>query len=74
MGTAPSKLQIVPSTSLLMIFVPTAIHPFTGYLAFVPHEQIRPIALPPEEAMKVEFSAGLYKPQHGWLRPPESTP
>jgi len=74
MGTAPSVLQIMPTTSLLMVFVPTAIHPFTGYLAFVPQEQIRPIGLPPEEAMKMEFSAGLYKPQRGWLRAPESTP
>jgi uncharacterized membrane protein len=74
MGTAPSALQIVPTTSLLMVFVPTAIHPFTGYLAFVPQEQVRPIGLPPEEAMKMEFSAGLYKPQRGWLRSPGSTP
>jgi uncharacterized membrane protein len=74
MGTAPSTLQIVPTTSLLMVFVPTAIHPFTGYLAFVPQEQIRTIALPPEEAMKVEFSAGLYQPRSGWLKSPESTP
>lgn len=74
MGTAPSTLQIVPATNLLMVFVPTAIHPFTGYLAFVPQEQIRPIGLPPEEAMKMEFSAGLYKPQQGWLRSPENPP
>lgn len=74
MGTAPSTLQIVPTTNLLMVFVPTAIHPFTGYLAFVPQEQIRPIGLPPEEAMKMEFSAGLYKPQQGWLRSPENPP
>jgi len=74
MGTAPSTLQIVPTTNLLMVFVPTAIHPFTGYLAFVPQEQLRPIGLPPEEAMKMEFSAGLYKPQHGWLRSPETPP
>jgi len=74
MGTAPSTLQIVPTTNLLMVFVPTAIHPFTGYLAFVPQEQIRPIGLPPEEAMKMEFSAGLYKPQQGWLRTPENLP
>ena len=74
MGTAPSTLHIVPATNLLMVFVPTAIHPFTGYLAFVPQEQIRPIGLPPEEAMKMEFSAGLYKPQQGWLRSPENPP
>ena len=74
MGTAPTGLQIAPTTNLLMVFVPTAIHPFTGYLAFVPQEHVRPISLPPEEAMKMEFSAGLYKPERGWLRPPENTP
>src|SRR5215831_20010729 len=74
MGAAPNSIQVEPSVNLLMVFVPTAIHPFTGYLAFVPQEQIRPISLPPEEAMKMEFSAGLYKPQRGWLRAPESAP
>jgi uncharacterized membrane protein len=43
-------------------------------LAFVPQDQVRPTGLPPEEAMKLEFSAGLYKPEPGWLRSPESTP
>ncbi len=73
MGTAPTTLQIVPTANLLMVFVPTAIHPFTGYLAFVPQEQVRSISLLPEEAMKMEFSAGLYKPERGWLKPPAST-
>jgi len=58
---------VVPSTSLMMVFVPTAIHPFTGYLAFIPEGNIIPINLPPEEAMKVEFSAGLYRPAPNWL-------
>ncbi len=52
-----------------MVFVPTAIHPFTGYLAFVPEESVNRIQLPPEEAMKMEFSAGLYRPRPGWLSP-----
>src|SRR5215813_11087964 len=39
MGTAPSALQVAPATNLLMVFVPTAIHPFTGFLAFVPQPQ-----------------------------------
>jgi uncharacterized membrane protein len=67
MGTAPGILQVVPSTSLTMVFVPTAIHPFTGYLAFIPAGNLVPINLPPEEAMKMEFSAGLYRPAAGWL-------
>ncbi|HEX2055165.1 MAG TPA: hypothetical protein VHF07_01650, partial [Nitrospiraceae bacterium] len=69
MGTAPGVLQIVPSTELTMIFVPTAIHPFTGYLAFVPKDQLRPLNLAPEEALKLEFSAGLYRPGTRWLSP-----
>ncbi|MBM4121346.1 MAG: DUF502 domain-containing protein [Nitrospira sp.] len=67
MGAAPPSIQVVPLKHLLMVFVPTAIHPFTGYLAFVPQSQVFPVDLQPEEAMKMEFSAGLYRPQQPWL-------
>lgn len=73
MGIAPQTIQVESSVNLLMIFVPTAIHPFTGYLAFVPEPQIRPINLLPEDAMKMEFSAGFYKPADGWLGAPKNT-
>ncbi|MBU6432940.1 MAG: DUF502 domain-containing protein [Nitrospirae bacterium] len=73
MGAAPPALQVAPTTSLLMVFVPTAIHPFTGFLAFVPQPQLRPINLPPEDAIKMEFTAGLYKPETGWLQAPKRT-
>ena len=69
MGTAPSVLQVSPTTNLLMVFVPTALHPFSGLLAFVPQAQLRPINLAPEEAIKMECTAGLYKPESGWLNP-----
>jgi uncharacterized membrane protein len=67
MGSAPRSIQVSPSSTLMMVFVPTAIHPFTGYLAFIPEKSIVPISLLPEEAMKMEFSAGLYRPAPGWL-------
>lgn len=67
MGRAPQPVQVASSTLLMTVFVPTAIHPFTGYLAFIPERNLVPINLPPEEAMKVEFSAGLYRPAPGWL-------
>ncbi len=70
MGVAPPRIQVDPLTTLLMVFVPTAIHPFTGYLAFVPKERVVPVNLAPEEAIKLEFSAGLYRPKAGWLAPP----
>src|SRR5579885_1006629 len=62
MGSAPPALQVDPAGPLVMIFVPTAIHPFTGYLAFVPKKQVYPVLLDPEDAMKMEFSAGLFNP------------
>ncbi|HSF68597.1 MAG TPA: DUF502 domain-containing protein [Nitrospiraceae bacterium] len=71
MGGAPPVLQVSPTAPLLMVFVPTAIHPFTGFLAFVPEQQLRPIALLPEDAIKIECSAGLYKPETGWLQSPK---
>ena len=74
MGAAPTAIQIVPAANLLMVFVPTAIHPFTGYLAFIPERQVHPINLPPEDAMKLEFSAGLYKARTGWLDEPHPNP
>ena len=67
MGLAPPVLQRPNHDGLIMIFVPTAIHPFTGYLAFVPQSKAQAIQLRPQEAMKMEFSAGIYRPPRGWL-------
>lgn len=67
MGMAPVSLQVDRAQTLMMVFVPTAIHPFTGYLAFIPDTALKPINLPVEEAMKMEFSAGFYSPRAGWL-------
>jgi uncharacterized membrane protein len=71
MGHPPGELQISREGPLMMVFVPTAIHPFTGYLAFIPERKLHRIRLRPEEAMKMEFSAGLYRPHVGWLGPAE---
>lgn len=72
MGSPPPALQIAPMVELVMVFVPTAVHPFTGYLAMIPKTQLRPLNLLPEEALKLEFSAGLYRPLQGWLTAPTS--
>jgi uncharacterized membrane protein len=69
MGRAPAQLQVSCDGPLLMVFVPTAIHPFTGFLAFIPQRTVHAINLPPEDAMKMEFSAGFFQPKPGWLAP-----
>jgi uncharacterized membrane protein len=72
MGPAPAAIQVEPAVNLFMVFVPTAIHPFTGFLAFIPEHALRPLNLPPEDAMKMECSAGFYKPRGRWLESPKS--
>ena len=73
MGIAPGSVQVDPAGHLIMVFVPTAIHPFTGYLAFIPDRQLRRLSLLPEDAMKMEFSAGFYQPAAGWLSAPKTS-
>jgi uncharacterized membrane protein len=67
MGDTPRAVQSALVEPTLMLFVPTAIHPFTGYLAFIPAQSVQRVAVRPEEAIKVEFSAGLYRPAGNWL-------
>jgi uncharacterized membrane protein len=71
MGEAPASVQVSVPLRLHMVFVPTAIHPFTGYLALLPDHALFPLNLSPEDAMKMEFSAGFYRPRTGWLSTPE---
>ena len=62
MGDAPEELQRSPFGRLRIVFVPTAPHPFTGYLALVLQQELIPLAKGFHEAMKMEFSCGLYIP------------
>ncbi len=63
MGDAPEELQRSPQGRLSLIFVPTAPHPFTGYLALVLNHELIPLSMGFYDAMKMEFSCGLYIPQ-----------
>jgi uncharacterized membrane protein len=63
MGEAPEELQRSPSGRLSLVFVPTAPHPFTGYLALVLNHELIPISMGFHDAMKMEFSCGLYIPK-----------
>ncbi len=61
-GEAPEELQRSPIGRLRIIFVPTAPHPFTGYLALVVHKDVIPLSMRFHDAIKMEFSCGLYLP------------
>ena len=62
MGEAPEDLQRSPEGRLSRVFVPTAPHPFTGYLALVLNHELIPISMGFHDAMKMEFSCGFYVP------------
>jgi uncharacterized membrane protein len=62
MGEAPEALQLASQGRLSLIFVPTAPHPFTGYLALVLNHELIPLSMGFHDAMKMQFSCGLYIP------------
>lgn len=61
-GDAPEDLQRSAHGRLRLIFVPTAPHPFTGYLALVLQHEVIALSMGFDDAMKMEFSCGLYLP------------
>ena len=62
MSEAPEELQCSPHGRLSLVFVPTAPHPFTGYLALVLNHELFHIAMGFHDAMKMEFSCGFFVP------------
>jgi len=63
MSEAPEELQLSPQGRLSLIFVPTAPHPFTGYLALVLNHELIPLSMGFHDAMKMQFSCGFYIPK-----------
>ena len=61
-GDAPEELQGSPFGRFRIVFVPTAPHPFTGYFALVLHQDVIPLLMGFHDAIKMEFSCGLYLP------------
>jgi len=52
---------------LIAVFVPTTPNPTSGYLVYLPPEEITALDMPIEEAMKLIVSGGAYLPtRHGW--------
>jgi uncharacterized membrane protein len=62
MREAPEELQCSPQGRLSLVFVPTAPHPFTGYLALIQNHELITISMGFHDAMKMEFSCGLFIP------------
>jgi len=61
-GDVPEMLQRSPVGRLRLVFIPTAPHPFTGYLALILEQELTPLSMGFHDAMKMQFSCGLYLP------------
>lgn len=47
---------------MVCVFVPTSPTPFTGYVTYVPEEEVIPLPISTEEAMRILISAGVIHP------------
>ncbi len=78
--TAEGMKAIDESTQkhLLCVYVPTSPTPFTGYVIYVPREDVIPLPITVEEAMRLIISMGVVHPPHQAVvrgtPPPQSVP
>lgn len=63
-GDGMKTLNDVTGKHLLAVFVPTSPTPFTGYVCYVPREEVIPLPITAEEAMRILITAGVLHPAH----------
>jgi uncharacterized membrane protein len=54
---------------LVCVFVPAAPTPFSGFVVYVPREDLIPLPLSVDEAMRIIISAGVIHPNHQAIGP-----
>lgn len=52
-------INVAVGQAMVAVFVPTTPNLTSGYLIFVPETDVRPVILPPDEALKLIISGGL---------------
>lgn len=55
--------QVLGGGDWVNVFVPTTPNPTSGYLMFVPRDQVRPLSMSVEEGLKMVVSGGLVGPE-----------
>jgi uncharacterized membrane protein len=70
-GDAAGEMQEKTEKFMLMVFIPTTPNPTSGFLFAVPKEDVIPLKMSPEEAVRVIVSLGMISPQ-GKPLPPEA--
>ena len=63
-GMTRGEIQTLSPSPLLNVYVPTSPNPTSGYFLLVPENEVVPLDISVEEAMKLIVSGGLYSPPH----------
>ncbi len=61
-GETRTEIQNLAPEPLVHVFVPTSPNPTSGYFLLVPEQEIVPVDMGVEEAMKLIVSGGFYSP------------
>jgi len=60
---APPRFAEIVGRPMVNVFVPTTPNPTSGFLLFVPPEEVIPLPISVEEALKLVVSGGVYIPE-----------
>jgi len=63
-STAEGEVQYKTEERVVCVFVPTTPNPTSGFLLFVPQDDLIPLSMTVEEAMKLVISGGALIPPH----------
>ncbi len=63
-STAKGEVQHKTEKHVVCVFVPTTPNPTSGFLLFVPQEDLIPLSMTVEEAMKLVISGGALVPKY----------
>lgn len=63
-GDAPAEISSTSGRKFLSIFVPTVPNPTTGFLIYVPEDEVTMLEMSIEEGIKLIISAGVIRPEY----------
>ncbi|PCJ99925.1 MAG: hypothetical protein COA45_03690 [Zetaproteobacteria bacterium] len=64
-GTSEGQIQEFTEAETMNVFVPTTPNPTSGYLLFVPRDELKFLDMSVEEGVKLVVSAGIITPEEG---------
>jgi uncharacterized membrane protein len=71
-GKTVGEVQRLTAETVYNVFIPATPNPTTGFLLFVPRNEVHHLDLTVEEGIKLVISGGIVVPDHDGLEPGES--